>query len=59
MCFNNKYKYRTLHLGFYYITKKKSSIKLKKKKKQYLKDCMAQFFNLSYKKIVQDNNTTK
>ena len=34
MCFDNKYKYRTLHGRCYYIIKQKA------KNKHYLKDCI-------------------
>ena len=51
MCFNNKYKYKTLHGGSCQIKTKKEKNKQKKKNKHFLKDCIEQFFNFLYKNI--------
>ena len=54
MYFNNKYKYRTLHGKCYQIKKKKEKEKEKQKtkNKHYLKDCVKQIINFSYKNII-------
>ena len=50
MCFNKKYKYRTLHGGL--LDNKEA--KAEAKNKYSLKDCSEQFFNFSYKNIIND-----
>ena len=57
MCFNNKYKYRTLNGGHYYIIKNKTSRKRKKKKLfERLYGAVSQFFVQKY--YTRQNNTS-
>ena len=49
MCFNNKYKNRTIHGGCYQIIKKLKQTDMENK--HSLKDCIEQFFDFSYKNI--------